>query len=228
MKLNGESRSNMVWGPISIRKLAGAVVLLLAAVGIGVVVREFRFRSSGGKDVAEAPKVVRQAEAAEVQNVEEEVPVEEVIVEPEAVEPEPVRATTAVTEADDRSDAVVEAETAAEPFEEDSRFNESAVKAKRARAALALIGYDREADEVWIQVINDPSVSANARSNLIEDLNEDGFPDPHNPTLDDLPMIEYRIDLIDDLSPYAMDKTNADAFKEARKDLVNMANRLTR
>ena len=56
----------------------------------------------------------------------------------------------------------------------------------------------------------------------------DGFSDPDNPTLDDLPMIEYRIDLIDDHAPYAMDKTNADAFKEPRKDLVNMVNRLTR
>ena len=63
---------------------------------------------------------------------------------------------------------------------------------------------------------------------LIEDLNEDGFPDPDNPTLDDLPMIKYRIDLIDDQAPHAMDKTNADAFAEARKDLVNMVNRLTR
>jgi hypothetical protein len=41
-------------------------------------------------------------------------------------------------------------------------------------------------------------------------------------------MIEYRIELIEDLLPYAMDKVNSDAFKEARKDLVNMVDRLTR
>ena len=41
-------------------------------------------------------------------------------------------------------------------------------------------------------------------------------------------MIKYRIDLIDDQAPNAMDKTNADAFPKARKDLVNMVNRLTR
>jgi len=41
-------------------------------------------------------------------------------------------------------------------------------------------------------------------------------------------MIEYRIELIDDHAPYAMDKTNADASQEARKDLVNTVNRLTR
>ena len=73
--------------------------------------------------------------------------------------------------------------------------------------------------------INDPSLSANARQNLIEDLNEDGLSDPRNPTLDDLPVIKYRIELIEYLAPYAMDKVNADAFDEAHKDLVNMANR---
>jgi hypothetical protein len=93
---------------------------------------------------------------------------------------------------------------------------------------LALIGRDPEADEVWIQVINDPSVSANARSNLIEDLNEDGLSNPRNPTSDDLPVIEYRIQLVEDLAPDAMDKANSDAFQEAHKDLVNMANRLNR
>ena len=41
-------------------------------------------------------------------------------------------------------------------------------------------------------------------------------------------MIEYRIQLIEELAPDAMDKTNADAFQEAHKDLVNMADRLNR
>jgi hypothetical protein len=39
-------------------------------------------------------------------------------------------------------------------------------------------------------------------------------------------MIEYRLELIEDLLPYAMDEVNRDAFKEARKDLVNMVDRL--
>ena len=208
--------------PISIKKLAGPVLVLLAAVGIGMVIREFRFRSSAEKPVAQAPKAVRPVEAPVIQDVREPVPVEEVFVEPEAVEPEPVSPPTSVAEDDVQSEAGVQ-EEAAEPDEDDPK-----AKAKRARAALAMIGYDPAADAVYIQLINDPTVSANDRHNLIEDLNEDGFPDPDNPTVDDLPMIEYRIDLIDDHAPYAMDKTNADAFKEARKDLVNMANRLTR
>jgi hypothetical protein len=226
MKLDETSRSD-TGKRVSNRKVAGAVVVLLAAMVVWMVVREFRFRSSGEKDVAEAPKVVQPVGWPVgwpvVLDVQEEVPAEEAIIEPETIEPEPVRPATSIAEADEQSDAVVEAEMAAEPVDEDPKS-----KAKRARAALALIGYDPEADAVYIQLINDPSVTANDRHNLIEDLNEDGFPDPDNPTVDDLPMIEYRIDLIDDHAPYAMDKTNADAFKEARKDLVNMVNRLTR
>ena len=223
MKSNRKSRSNTVQKPISIRQLAGAVLVLVAALGIGMVIREYRFRSFGEKPVAEAPKVVRPVEVPVIQNVEEEVPVEEVIVEPEPIEPEPVRPAESIVEADEESEAGIQEEAAAEPVEEDPK-----AKAKRARAALAMIGYDPAADAVYIQLINDPSVSANDRHNLIEDLNDDGFPDPDNPTLDDLPMIEYRIALIDYEAPYAMDQTNADAFKEARKDLVNMLNRLTR
>ena len=82
--------------------------------------------------------------------------------------------------ADVQSNSEVQEEMAAEPIDEDPR-----VKERYARVALGLIGYDPAADAVWIQIVNDPSVSANARSNLIEDLNEDGFPDPHNPTLDE-------------------------------------------
>ena len=117
---------------------------------------------------------------------------------------------------------------AAEMLGLDSQFDDPQAKERRARVALSMIGYDPDADEVWIRLINDPDVSAEARHDLIEDLNEDGFADPDNPTLDELPMIEHRLELIEDLLPYAMDKVNSDAFKEARKDLVNMVNRLTR
>ena len=217
MKSDGKSRSDS-GKRVSIRKVVDAVVVLSVAVGIGMVVRELCILSSGVKDMTQAPKVVRQVEAPVIPDVQEEVPVEEAIIEPEAIEPEPV-----ISEPDQQSETQVEAEMAAEPVYEDPK-----AKAIRARAALAWIGRDPAADADYIQLINDPTVSANDRHNLIEDLNEDGFPDPDNPTLDDLPMIQYRIDLIDDQAPFAMDKTNADAFAEARKDLVNMVNRLTR
>jgi hypothetical protein len=41
-----------------------------------------------------------------------------------------------------------------------------------------------------------------------------------------LPLIKNRLILIDQLAPDAMDKVNAAAFQEARKDLVNMVTRL--
>lgn len=226
-----KNSSNTVQKPISTRTLAGAVLVLLAAVGIGMVIREFRFRSAEENHPAQAPKAVqprdipgtRQApKEPEIQDIQEELPIEEVFIEPEPLASEPVSPppTSMVDEA--------QAEMAEGQFEQDSQFDDPRAKERRARVALSMIGYDPDADEVWIQLINDPSVSAEARHDLIEDLNDDGFADPDNPTLDELPMIEYRIELIEDLLPYAMDEVNSDAFKEARKDLVNMVNRLRR
>lgn len=96
----------------------------------------------------------------------------------------------------------------------------------QARRALALVGANPMADAIWIQAINDAELSDGARSNLIEDLNEDGFPDYHNITPGDLPLIENRLDLIARLLPDAMDRVNEDALKEARKDLRNMRDRI--
>ena len=91
-----------------------------------------------------------------------------------------------------------------------------------AREALVLVGADPLAEAIWLDAINDPQRSAHERSDLIEDLNEEGFPDPKHVTPDDLPLIENRLSLIEQLAPDAMDQVNADAFAEAYKDLVNM------
>jgi hypothetical protein len=93
-----------------------------------------------------------------------------------------------------------------------------------ARAALAWVGADPEAEAYWYGAINDPSLPPNERQNLIEDLNEDGLSDPKNPTADDLPLILSRMLLIEQVGSDAMDTVNADAFQEAYKDLVNLAN----
>jgi hypothetical protein len=98
----------------------------------------------------------------------------------------------------------------------------AAESAAVARRALAFVGADPAAEEVWVDAINDPARSAHERSDLIEDLNEDGFADPHNPTIEELPLIENRLALIESLADDAMDETNAAAFAEAYKDLVNM------
>jgi hypothetical protein len=96
-----------------------------------------------------------------------------------------------------------------------------------AREALSYVGDDPNAEAVWIAAINDPNLSNAARSNLIEDLNENGFPDPSHPTADDLSLIVSRIQLIEALAPDAMDDVNAAAFAEAYKDLVNMFSDVT-
>jgi hypothetical protein len=92
-----------------------------------------------------------------------------------------------------------------------------------ARAALAFVGADLDAEMYWYEAINDPGLSAHERSDLIEDLNEDGLSDPQNPTVDDLPLILSRIQLIEAIAWDAMDEVNAAAFQEAYKDLVNLA-----
>ncbi len=92
-----------------------------------------------------------------------------------------------------------------------------------ARAALAYVGADPDAESYWYEAINDPALPAQERQDLIEDLNEDGLSDPHNPTAEDLPLILSRIQLIEEVVWDAMDEVNADAFLEAYKDLVNLA-----
>jgi hypothetical protein len=106
--------------------------------------------------------------------------------------------------------------------------DEAIVPLPVAREALALVGEDPDAEAVWLKAINDPSLTANERQDLIEDLNEDGFADPHHVTLDDLPLILSRIQLIEEVGPKAMDEVNADAFSEAYKDLTNMVDRLAK
>ena len=97
-----------------------------------------------------------------------------------------------------------------------------------ARAALKRVGSDPDAERYWLAAINNPFLPPDERQDLIEDLNEDGLSDPKNPRPNDLPLIETRIRLIEQLMPEALDKVNSEAFKEAHKDLVNMQARLTR
>lgn len=109
---------------------------------------------------------------------------------------------------------------------EDIDLNDPALRLPLARLALATVGADEFAEQLWLHAINDPELPAESRKDLIEDLNEDGFADPKRLTSADLPLIEARLALIERLAPEAMDKTNADAFAEARKDLVAMRQRI--
>ena len=95
-----------------------------------------------------------------------------------------------------------------------------------ARLALAHVGVDPEAEAIWVKAINDPSFSPKVREDLIEDLNEEGLNKKTVPA--DLPLINHRIQLIEELAPDAMDGVNAAAFAEAYKDLVKMRDRLNK
>lgn len=96
-----------------------------------------------------------------------------------------------------------------------------------AREALQKVGADPEATAYWIQAINDPKLPRDERKDLIEDLNEDGFTDKKRPALEELPLVEARIELLELLAPHAMDEVNARAFQEAYKDLLKIRSRLT-
>jgi len=93
--------------------------------------------------------------------------------------------------------------------------------------ALEGVGKDPAAEQIWVAAINDTTIAPRDRKNLIEDLNETGFDDPRNLTPDDLPLIENRIAIIEQLYPSAVDDTNVAAFDEAYKDLLAMRARLT-
>ena len=110
----------------------------------------------------------------------------------------------------------------------DPRLNDPAKKEPLARLALNYVGVDALANEFYQKAINDFSLSKNHRSNLIEDLNQDGFPDTKNLTARDLPLIQNRIALIEQLAPSATDPVNNAAFKEAYKDLLKMRERVER
>ena len=99
------------------------------------------------------------------------------------------------------------------------------IKDPGAREALSLVGVDPAAEQYWISAINDDTLPADERRELIEDLNQDGFVDRKNPGLEDFQLIVSRIQLIEELAPSAKDQVNSIAFAEAYKDLVNMLSR---
>jgi len=110
---------------------------------------------------------------------------------------------------------------------DDPRVKGPENKEPLARLALSYVGVDAQANQFYEKTINDLTLTKSHRSNLIEDLNEDGL-NFRNLTARDLPIIENRIALIEQLAPHAADPVNAAAFKEAYKDLVNMREKASR
>src|SRR5436309_3254050 len=78
-------------------------------------------------------------------------------------------------------------------------------------AALGFVCAGSPAEQIWAWSVNDPNLPPKDRQDLIEDLNEEGFPDPKNITVDDLPLILSRLELIEAFAPDSMDEVNAAA-----------------
>lgn len=100
-----------------------------------------------------------------------------------------------------------------------------AEKEPLARVALNFLGANPQAEPLYQTAINDPAMPPDHRRQLIEDLNQDGFPDRKNLTPKDVPLIESRLRFIQANAPNAIDKVNAAAFAEANKDLLGMLKR---
>jgi len=109
---------------------------------------------------------------------------------------------------------------------DDPRLVDPARKEPLVRLALNYVGADAQADDFYQKAINDLSLPKNDRKNLIEDLNQDGFLNRKNLSARDLPLIQNRLTLIEQLAPNATDPINVAAFKEAYKDLLKMRERI--
>ncbi len=108
----------------------------------------------------------------------------------------------------------------------DPRLTDANKKEPLARLALNYAGADAQANDFYLRAINDLNLSKDQRRNLIEDLNQDGFPRNGRPEAGDLPLIENRIALIEQNVAKTTDPINLAAFKEAYKDLLKMRERL--
>jgi len=102
----------------------------------------------------------------------------------------------------------------------DPRIIDPGEKEPFARVALNYVGADTQADDFYVRAINDMTLSASHRKNLIEDLNY--LPDKRKMSPSDLPLVDNRIAIIEDLLPQTSDPVNAAALREAHNDLVNM------
>ena len=102
-------------------------------------------------------------------------------------------------------------------------YNGYQVEDPMARVALNFVGADPEAEQYWLNAVNDPSLSGEERKDLIEDLNETGLADAQHPTPADMTVIVQRLALVEQLQSWPiMDDVNRDALIEVEKDLVTL------
>src|SRR5262249_55223640 len=88
-----------------------------------------------------------------------------------------------------------------------------------ARVALTLVGFNPFAEAYWLDAIHDTSLPKSERQDLIDDLNEEGLPDPKHPTRDDLPLLLSRLQILEEIGPMLPEELD---WQESYGDLVNL------
>jgi len=110
----------------------------------------------------------------------------------------------------------------------DARVTEPDSKESLARLALAYVGANDQAVELFHDAVLDPTLKPDQTRNLIEDLNQDGLSNRKNLSPADLDIVAKRYTLTQAYlqQDYVINnKTLNAAFREADKDLANMLQR---
>ncbi len=198
--------------------ITGLIIAVLGMVPTFVVTQIHGGRQAGGESARLEGADVMAPAIAQIPPAQT-VAVPLTLQNPAPPNPAPTRATSAFQPKEPIGDSQVGVVRDAQS----AGSSEAAVADPVARQALALVGADPGAEAYWYGAINDPAIPSQERQDLIEDLNEDGLSNPKHPDASDLPVILRRIDLLQEIGANAMDQVNADAFQEAYKDLVNLA-----
>jgi hypothetical protein len=114
-----------------------------------------------------------------------------------------------------QSDAKAQPKTAKKP----SGSGKKVIQDPIAREALALAGVDPYAEAYWFDALDNSALSQSERQDLVDDLNEEGLADPKHPTVDDLPLLLARVELLEDAAATYGDRYE---FQEPYDDLAQL------
>lgn len=105
---------------------------------------------------------------------------------------------------------------------QDPRVKDADARESLARVALAYVGVDPQAEQMFHASLFDPALKPDHRRELVEDLNQDGLSNKKNPSAQDLQIIQSRFELTQaylQQDYVQQDKVLFKAFNEADKDL---------
>jgi hypothetical protein len=108
---------------------------------------------------------------------------------------------------------------AAQPKKDSKPKAEKVVQDPLSRVALGLVGVDPVAEDYWMGAVFDPGLPKSERQDLVDDLNEQGLPDPKHPTEDDLPVLFSRLEMLEGLIPILDGNLE---WEEPLDDLLNL------